>query len=69
MNRLRLPNSVSFTIEDNMMAYYDKDLGLVMCESELYLDIDALRWDNSDVTARYVEPAVVVDDSDDEIPF
>ena len=52
-----------------MMAYYDKGLGLVMCESELCLDIDALRWDNSDVTARYVEPAVVVDDSDDEIPF
>lgn len=52
-----------------MMTYYDKDLGLVMCESELCLDIDALRWDGSDVTARYVEPAVVVDDSDDEIPF
>ena len=27
------------------MTYYDKDLGLVMCESELSLEIDALDWE------------------------
>ena len=28
------------------MTYYDADLGLVMCESELSLEIDALDWEH-----------------------
>ena len=31
------------------MTYYDKDLGLVTCESELSLEIDALDWGDAHV--------------------
>lgn len=50
------------------MTYYDKDLGIVMCESELSLEIDALDWEDTDVVARYVDVPVVIAE-DDEIPF
>ena len=47
------------------MPYYDKDLGLVMCESELSLEIDALDWEDTDVVARYVDvPVVIVEDDE-----
>lgn len=50
------------------MTYYDEDLGIVMCESELSLEIDALDWEDAHVVARYVDvPVVIVED--DEIPF
>lgn len=53
------------------MTYYDKDLGLVMCESELSLEIDALDWKDSPVTSRYVElhDAHVLAIPDSDIPF
>lgn len=53
------------------MTYYDEDLGIVMCESELSPEIDALDWEDAPVACNYVElhDAHVLAQPDDEIPF
>ena len=58
------------------MPYYDKDLGLVMCESELSLEIDALDWERElPYTDGELESGLdclnydCPSHDDDEIPF